>query len=74
VCDLETSQKRPRPTQGCRVDDDDDDDDDVDEILHHLKLNSITKYKLIPPSPLPVALRPDYGSWPPLMGLRDHAG
>jgi len=27
-CDLETSQRRPRPTQGSRADDDDDDDDD----------------------------------------------
>jgi hypothetical protein len=25
-CDLETSQRRPRPNQGCRADDDDDED------------------------------------------------
>jgi len=28
VCDLENSQRRPWPTQGCRPEDDDDDDDD----------------------------------------------
>jgi hypothetical protein len=28
-CDLDTSQRRPRSTQGCRADDNDDDDDDV---------------------------------------------
>ena len=36
-CDLETSQRRPGPTQGCRADDDDDDDDDGDEIRFLLK-------------------------------------
>jgi len=28
-CDLETPQRRPSPTQGCRADDADDDDDGV---------------------------------------------
>jgi len=43
--------RRSWSTEGCRADDDDDDDDDDDEILHHLKLDSIIKYKLILPPP-----------------------
>jgi hypothetical protein len=36
VCDLGTSQKGPRPTQGCRADDDDYDYDGVDSpVLQH---------------------------------------
>jgi hypothetical protein len=38
-CDLETSQRRPWPTQGCRADDDDDNNSVVSLMKYNPNLN-----------------------------------